>query len=84
MKKPEEKEVSDTNLSPIVTRVWNSKKKMSEGDTVKKGMLPFRRLHKLSSSEDKQIVKLFMLYKGPYLVVSVYNNVAEIHRVIDR
>jgi len=30
--------------------------------------------HKLSSAEDKQIRKLFLLYRGPYCIVEVHPN----------
>uniref|UniRef100_A0A2S2P9S6 Uncharacterized protein n=1 Tax=Schizaphis graminum TaxID=13262 RepID=A0A2S2P9S6_SCHGA len=40
----------------------------------KKGQQVLVKEHKLSSSEDQEIHKFFLLYKGPYTVIQSYDN----------
>lgn len=80
---PEEKRVN--NQSEIIDIVWKRLQSKSairnkQKDKNKKfiqyqvGQTVLIKEHKLSSTEDHEIPKFFLLYKGPYTVTQVFDN----------
>lgn len=47
-------------------------------DIISNDSIVYRKIHSLSSANEKQVEKLFNLFEGPYIVTNICNNVVTI------
>lgn len=64
-------------------RQWKDACKRSGKDMIESNSIVYRKIHRLSSANEKQMAKLFNLFEGPYVVIDLYNNIATISSLED-